>query len=72
MKPEFANHYNHCIDTLESVEQMFAWLDKYRKTGDKRNLYAVKDHETLIRKALVKIKHDNQTLITEPTKTKAA
>jgi hypothetical protein len=50
---------------------MIAWLDKYRKTGDKRNLFAARDHETLIRKAIPKIKNANQSLITEP-KNKAA
>jgi len=72
MQPNFANHYNHCMQTFEDLEEMFTWLDHYRKTGDKRNLYASKDYEGKIRAALKKIKADNQTLITEPTKTKAA
>jgi hypothetical protein len=71
MSEEFANHYNDCITTIDHVEQMIAWLDKYRKTGDKRNLFAARDHETLIRKAIPKIKNANQSLITEP-KNKAA
>jgi hypothetical protein len=63
MQPNFANHYNHCMQTFEDLEEMFTWLDLYRKTGDKRNLYASKDYESKIRTALKKIKADNNQLV---------
>lgn len=63
LKPqEKIQHYNDCIQLCEHAADMFMWLDKYRKTGDKRQLFATKDHEKEIRKLLTKILNDNNKL----------
>lgn len=70
-REEKIQHYNDLMQLCTSTDEMLKWLDKYRKTNDKRNLFAVKDYESQIRKLLVKIQTDNNILV-NPIKTKAA
>ena len=69
--------FNRLVEIINDTQEMFAWLDEYRKRknkADKRALFAARDYENILRKKIIAEvnKHDNQTLITEPTKTKAA
>jgi len=68
---EKIQHYNDLMQLCTSTDIMFQWLDKYRKTKDKRNLFAAKDYEPEIRQLLVKIQNDNNLLVT-PIKKEAA
>lgn len=70
-REEKIQHYNDLMQLCTSTDEMLKWLDKYRKTKDKRNLFPAKDYETEIRKLLVKIQNDNNILVT-PIKKEAA
>ena len=66
--------YNRLVEIINDTQEMFAWLDAYRKNKDKRNLFAARDYETIVRKKIIAEvnKQDNQNPITEPNQTKAA
>ena len=73
-REEKIQHYNDLMQLCTSTDEMFKWLDEYRKRknpNDKRALFAAKDYETEIRKLLVKIQNDNNLLVT-PIKKEAA
>ena len=44
--------YNRLASIAEETLQMLEQLDTYRKTGDKRHLFATRSHETTIKKLL--------------------
>lgn len=62
--------YNRLVEIINDTQEMFAWLDAYRKNKDKRNLFAARDYENIVRKKIIAevTKTDNNQIVNPQNK----
>lgn len=61
MDSKTTESYNRLASIAEETLLMLQHLDNYRKTGDKRHLFATRSHEATIKKLLkAQLEFENQ------------